>query len=255
VYEAAPVPVIAFFSVVPKLAGIGILYHFVSVFRSIDNDLYDWRLIMAVISFLTMTVGNFAALLQKNPKRMMAYSSIAQAGFLLAGITSFTPESVPFLLFYSTVYLLMNFLVFLYIQYFESLEIVSIEGFSGVGKIVVWPSVFCLVGLIALTGLPPTSGFTGKLFIFSSLWQAYNVTNQPFLLALMIFGLLNTVISLFFYLKIPYYAFLKTGEPLKKQNNLTFENLLGLILVLLILVLFFQPGLLMGWINKIIFVP
>ena len=254
VYEAAPVPVIAFFSVVPKLAGIGILCHFISLIRSIDNDAHDWRLILAAISFLTMTVGNFAALLQKNPKRMMAYSSIAQSGFLLAGVTSFLPESASFVLFYSTVYLLMNFLVFLYIQYFERFEIVSMEGFSGVGKIAVWPSVFCLVGLIALTGLPPTSGFTGKLFIFSSLWQAYELTSQPFLLALMIFGLLNTVVSLFFYLKIPYYAFLKAGEPLKKQNNLTFENLLGLILVLMLLVLFFQPGLLMGWINKITFV-
>jgi NADH-quinone oxidoreductase subunit N len=254
VYEAAPVPVIAFFSVVPKLAGVAILFHFVSVLQSVENNVYDWRLILAGLSFLTMTVGNFAALLQKNPKRMMAYSSIAQTGFLLAGMSSLIPASVPFILFYSTVYLLMNFLVFLYIQYFERHGIVSIEGYSGVGKIVVWPSVFCLVGLIALTGLPPTAGFTGKLFIFSSLWQSYTVTSQTFLLGLMIFGLLNTVVSLFFYLKIPYYAFLKAGEPLKKQNNLTFENLLGLILVLLVLVLFFQPGLLMGWINKIIFV-
>jgi len=142
----------------------------------------------------------------------------------------------------------------LYLQYFETHEIDSIPKFAGAGKNFVWPSIFCLVGLVSLTGLPPTAGFTAKLFIFSSVWDAYALVHRPYLLILLIFGLLNTVVSLFYYLKIPYHAFLKTSESPQKQNILVFENVLGLVLVLVRLVLFFRPGLLMGWINRFNFV-
>ena len=244
VYEAAPMPVVAFLSTVPKLAGVAVLAKFVASMPG-----WEWPLVVCSVAFLSLAAGNFPALLQNNAKRMMAYSSIAQSGFLLTGVATFHPQGLTMLAFYAAVYVLMNFLVFLYLQYFESYEIDSIPRFAGIGKNFLWPSVFSLVGLIALTGLPPTAGFTAKLFIFSSVWDAYTLTNRPYLLILLIFGLLNTVVSLFFYLKIPYYAFLKTGESPQKQNFLVFENLLGLILVLLLLVLFFRPGLLMGWIN------
>jgi NADH-quinone oxidoreductase subunit N len=249
VYEAAPMPIVAFLSTVPKLAGVAILVKFMTSLPGLN-----WGLVTCAVAFLSLAGGNFPALLQKNPKRMMAYSSIAQTGFLLVGVTAFTPQGITTLLFYATVYMLMNFLVFLYLQYFEAYEIDSIPRFAGTGKNFLWPSVFCLVGLIALTGLPPTAGFTAKLLIFSALWESFALNDEPYLLILFVFGLLNTVVSLFFYLKIPYHAFLKTGESPQKQNILTFENLLGLILVLLLLVLFFRPGLLMGWINRFNFV-
>ena len=111
-----------------------------------------------------------------------------------------------------------------------------------------------VVGFISLTGLPPTAGFTGKLFLFSTVWTAFQDSGRVILLILLIGGLLNTVVSLFFYLRIPYYAFLKSGKPAISHNILPFENLLGAILVLILLILFFQPGLLMSWINKINFV-
>ena len=244
VYEAAPMPVVAFLSTVPKLAGVAVLAKFIACLPG-----WEWQIVVCSVAFLSLAAGNFPALLQNNAKRMMAYSSIAQSGFLLTGVATFHPQGLTMLAFYAAVYVLMNFLVFLYLQYFEGYEIDSIPRFAGVGKNFLWPAVFILVGLVALTGLPPTGGFTAKLFIFSSVWDAYALTNRPYLLILFIFGLLNTVVSLFFYLKIPYYAFLKTGESPQKQNILVFENLLGLILVLLLLVLFFRPGLLMGWIN------
>lgn len=245
VYESAPMPVVAFLSVVPKIAGVAILAKFLAGLPG-----PGWQPFVSAVAFLSLAAGNFSALLQKNTKRLMAYSSIAQSGFLLIGVVSFLPQGLNTMLFYATVYMLMNYLVFLYLQYFEAYEIDSIPQFAGVGKNFLWPMVFCLVGLIALTGLPPTAGFTAKLFIFSSLWESYAITGKLYLLILFVFGLLNTVVSLFFYLKIPYYAFLKTGESPQKQNNLTIENVLGLILVLLLLVLFFRPGLLMGWINR-----
>jgi NADH-quinone oxidoreductase subunit N len=184
----------------------------------------------------------------------MAYSSIAQAGFLLIGVVAFLPQGIHFMLFYATVYVVMNFLVFIYLQYFEKNGFVTIAEFEGIGKTFLWPCVFLLIGFVSLTGLPPTGGFTAKLFIFSSLWDAYQLSGKNILLWLLIFGLLNTVVSLFYYLRIPYYAFIKNRSINITTNILAFENLFGFVLVLLILLFFFSPGLLMGWINKITFV-
>ncbi|HYF68157.1 MAG TPA: NADH-quinone oxidoreductase subunit N [Ohtaekwangia sp.] len=253
VYEASPMPIVAFFSVVPKLAGIGILTKFIAIINLFGESAYDWQLILSGIVMLTLTVGNFSALWQKSPKRLMAYSSIAQSGFLLVGVTAFIPQGLHYMLFYATVFVLLNFVVFIYLQYFEDRGLNTVASYSGIGKYVAWPAFFMLVGFVGLTGLPPTAGFTAKLFIFSSLWEAYHLSGKSFLLILLVFGLLNTVVSLFYYLRIPYYAFIKSRETTFISNNLTFENFLGLILVLGILLLFFRPGLLMGWINKINF--
>ncbi len=254
VYESAPIRVIAFLSVVPKLAGLGILTKFLLAMHLFGQGIYDWQLVTAAIAILTLTFGNFSALWQKNPKRMMAYSSIAQSGFLLVGIVTFLPQGLHFMLFYATVYLFMNYSVFLYLAYFEGQGIHSIAAFAGTGKKFTWSLIALTGGLIALTGLPPTSGFTAKLFVFSALWQSYADTGKTLLLWLLIFGLLNTVVSLFYYLRIPYFAFIQAGEPADSIKKYTIENLLGFILVVLIVALFFMPGLLMGWINKINFV-
>jgi NADH-quinone oxidoreductase subunit N len=254
VYEAAPMPIVAFFSVVPKLAGLGVLAKFALALNLFGQSHHDWQFVICFVSILSLTVGNFSALWQNRPKRLMAYSAIAQSGFLLVGVGAFVPTGINFMLFYATIYLLTNYLVFIYLQYFEAMGYESMESFAGIGKSFVWPCVCLLIGLIALTGLPPTAGFTAKFFIFSSVWESYQLSGKPILLWLLVFGLLNTVVSLFYYVKIPFYAFIKKGESPKKGNNLTFENFFGAGLVLLILLLFFKPDLLMRWINKINFV-
>lgn len=253
VYEAAPMPVIALLSVAPKLAGIGILTRFLLALHMYGEGPYDWQLIAAMVAILSIAVGNLSALWQKDPKRMMAYSSIAHAGFLLVGVASFMPEGLHFMLFYAGVYLLMNFAVFTYLYYFEAHGIFSIADHRGQGKHFVLASTGLAVALIALTGIPPTAGFTAKLFIFSGLWEAYQTTQKDLLIWLLIFGLLNTVISLFFYLRIPWFAFLKAAAPAPVEKKGSFENYLALILVVLIVVIFFLPGLLMGLINRINF--
>jgi NADH-quinone oxidoreductase subunit N len=254
VYEGAPMAVVAFFSTVPKLAGIGILARFVYAINISGQPSLYWQMILAGIAILTITIGNFSALWQKNPKRLMAYSSIAQSGFMLAGIVVFPGLGLENLLFYGTVFVTLNYLVFLYLSYFENVGLDTIAKFEGVGPRQVWPSLFLLVGLIGLTGLPPTSGFTSKLLIFSGLWQAYSASQKTILLILLIWGLLNTVVSLFYYLRIPYFSFIKRSANVASGKILTWENLFGGLLVLVILILFFSPGLLMGWINKINFV-
>lgn len=253
VYEAAPMPIVAYFSVAPKIAGLGILAKFLLAMQIKGQEHFDWQLIVAAIAILTIAVGNFSALWQKNPKRMMAYSSIAQSGFLLVGIAAFLPEGIHFMLFYAAAYMLMNFSVFAYLAYFEDRGAVLMPTFSGAGKVHIAAAAGLTISLVSLAGLPPTGGFTAKLLIFSGLWEAWLATDKTLLLWLLIFGLLNTVISLFYYLRIPYYAFIKAGEANSGEKRAGLENLLGLILVLVIVVIFFIPGVLMGLINRINF--
>jgi NADH-quinone oxidoreductase subunit N len=254
VYDSAPAPVVAFFSTAPKLAGLTVFLKFFLAVNLFGHTSLDWQFYVAIIVIATITVGNFAALKQTSVKRMMAYSSIAQSGFLMIGLIVFLPQGIQFFLFYACVFVVGNFLVFLYINSFEKTGATTIADYAGYGKIFTLASVSMLIGFISLTGLPPTAGFTGKLFLFSSVWSSFQANGSTVLLVLLIIGLLNTVVSLFFYLRIPYFAFLKNGKPAVSHNILPFENLLGAILVLILLILFFQPGLLMSWINKINFV-
>ncbi len=251
VYEAAPMPIVAFFSVVPKLAGISILMKF--ALFSVPAGI-NWQSIICGIAILTLIAGNFAALLQKGVRRLMAYSSIGQSGFFLAGVAAGSVSAAEAIMFYATIYLLLNFALFFFLQYFENRAFTTIASFEGSGRSWLLPNVLMLISFIALTGLPPTAGFTGKLFIFSALWNTYALNANPLLLGLLVFGLLNTVISLFYYLRIPYYAFIKPQREAGAINNPLFENFFATILVLLVLLFFFSPQLLMGWINRSNFV-
>jgi NADH-quinone oxidoreductase subunit N len=253
VYEAAPVPVVAFLSVVPKLAGMCVLAKFALTLLFSQSN-FDWQFIVSMIAMLSIGVGNFSALWQNNPKRMMAYSSIAQTGFLLIAVICVSVQGIQFLLFYSAIYLLANFTVFYCLQAFEKNGVSEISSFSGWGRNQVMISVILLLGLVSLAGIPPTAGFTSKLFIFTALWTAYEQTGKDVLFWLLIFGLVNTVISLFYYLKIPYYSFLKTENTIEPVKKPLIENYLAFILVVLVLFLFIRPDILMGWLNRINFV-
>lgn len=255
IYEAAPMPVIALLSVAPKVSALGVLLKFVLAMNLFGQSAFDWQVIVAAVAVITITFGNLSALSQENAKRMMAYSSIAHSGFLLVGIVAFSSEGVQWMLFYAAVYTAMNFAVFVYLMYFENCGFFSMPSLAGQGKHLPWPTVGITLGLVALTGLPPTAGFTAKLFIFSGLWESYQETGKALLFWLLVVGLLNTVISLFFYLKIPYYAFLRPEQgssSTEKKGGI--ENFLGLILVVVVVVIFFMPGLLMGLINRLNFV-
>jgi NADH-quinone oxidoreductase subunit N len=254
VYEAAPVPVIAFLSVAPKAAGFGVLIKFVLATNLHGLSEFHWQSVIAILAMLSIGIGNFSALKQNDPKRMMAYSSIAQTGFLLTGLATLDSQGIHFMLFYLGVYLIMNFVVFVYLQAFEKMGINRMSEYNGIGLFYPFPLVLLLVGFASLTGLPPTAGFTAKLLIFSSVWEAFTVTGDKILIVLLVFGLINTVVALFYYLRIPYFAFLKSRETPETQNIAVFENFLAAILVVLVLLFFFMPTLLMGWINKINFV-
>jgi NADH-quinone oxidoreductase subunit N len=256
VYQSAPTPVVAFFSVVPKMAGFGALVKFILAINLYRQTPFDWQLILAMIAGLSITVGNFSALWQTSPKRMLAYSSIAQAGFLLIGVVSMSQSGVHAMLFYGAVLLIMNFLTFLSLQQFEREGATDIASFAGLGKSGSFKSIALTTGLISLVGFPLTAGFSAKLFIFSSLWETYSQTDTRALVVLLVFGLINTVVSLFYYIKIPYYMFIKDGRETAVFSGKmpVLENLLSCLLVIGLFLLFFRPDLLMGWIIRINFV-
>jgi NADH-quinone oxidoreductase subunit N len=256
VYQSAPTPVVAFLSVVPKLAGLVLFIKIVLAFNLFGQATIDWRVVIAGISILSILVGNLSALAQTNPKRMLAYSSIAQAGFLVAGVATLDLAGIHATMFYAVVFLLMNLLAFTALHFFEKWKpLPTVADFAGLGRVAFIPASALVIALVALTGLPPTAGFTAKLLVFSSLWSTWADSGLTILLVLFITGLLNTVIALYFYLKIPYYLFLKETPSGTASIKISITgNLLLIIMVIAIIWLFLNPGLLMGWINRITFV-
>lgn len=256
VYQSAPTPVVAFLSVVPKLAGLALFIKIVLAFNLFGQATIDWRVVVGAISIVSIIIGNLSALAQTNSKRMLAYSSIAQAGFLLAGVATLDLTGIHATIFYAVVFLLMNLLTFTALHLFEKWKsLPAMADFAGLGRIAFIPALALVIGLVSLTGLPPTAGFTAKLLVFSSIWSAWSDSGLTILLILFIAGLLNTVIALYFYLKIPYYLFLKETPPGTASIKISVTgNLLLIILVIAVIWLFLNPELLMGWINRITFV-
>ncbi|HNP18726.1 MAG TPA: NADH-quinone oxidoreductase subunit N [Fulvivirga sp.] len=255
-YTAAPTPVVAFFSVVPKLAGLAILIKVILVINLFGLGPINWPTIIAIIAMITILVGNFSALWQNNVKRLLAYSSIAHAGFLLAGFAAFSQPALQNVLFYAVVYLIMNIATFMIVNHFENSKgLIKVEDYSGIAVDHPYLTVLITILFISLTGIPPTGGFTAKLLIFTSIWESYSQTDNQWLLYLLVFGLLNTVISLFFYLKIPFYMIFRTPNKELGSGKIKFgmENYFAGILVLAILLIFFKPEWLMGLINNINF--
>lgn len=252
VYQSTPMPVLTLFSTIPKIATGALLIKILMAFTLAGQSRYDWQPIISVLAIATLTVGNFSALWQKNTKRLMAYSSIGQAGFLLVAIATMSNNGSRFFLFYSTVLVISTVLVFLTLEYFErNHQTKNIADFQGLGRIKPGMAVLLTIGMLSLVGLPITAGFTAKLFVFSGLLEAWSTTGKDVLLWLFVFGLLNTVVSLYYYLRIPYFLFLK--EPTTNQTNQEksiIPILLGLLLALVLLWLFFQPDSLMWWMTS-----
>jgi len=256
VYESIPAPIAAFFSVVPKLAGLGVTIKFSLALHQFGQSPIDWSLLVGVAAAASILAGSLAALAQDDAKRMMAWSSVAQAGFLLAGVSSFSQEGVHITLFYGAVFVVMNFIAFMFIDALEKTAgSTRMSRLSGMGRQALVPSIIVTIALVSLTGLPPTAGFMAKLLVFAALWEKYSLSHNGLFLVVLAVGLTCTVIGLFFYLRIPYYLFFKdraqTGDAIKMS---LIQNLLSAILVTVLLALFFNPGLLMAWLNKVSFV-
>ncbi len=213
VYEGAPTPVTAFFSVAPKAAGFVVLLRLFLNFwdATADGTAIFWAL--WVISVLTMIVGNLVALRQTNVKRILAYSSIAHAGYIMVAILARDNAS---LVFYLTAYLFMNIGAFAAVIGLSKTgrEYLELEDFAGVGFRYPWLGATLTIFLLSLAGFPPTAGFLAKFYVFSSAVRAG-------LVPLVIIGVLASLISVFYYLRIVIYMYMR--EPVR-QIDIAVEN-------------------------------
>ena len=215
VYEGAPTPVTAFLSTGPKIAGFAILIHFLAAFRdaglssSVDSVL-NFEAVLALTAFITMVIGNFSALWQDNVKRMLAYSSIGHTGFLLMAVIAFSTAGFNAIIFYLFIYALMNMAAFMLADRIEEQAgVINSSDYKGLGR-KMKIELFCFViVLVSLTGLPPTAGFIGKFLVFSAGIENYVLSGSVWMLVLLAAGAVTTVVSLFYYFKIPLNAYLK----------------------------------------------
>jgi NADH-quinone oxidoreductase subunit N len=243
VYQGAPTPFTAFLSVASNAAGIAILVRFFFPGVSRPGSGGEWAFISGVewphvllfISMITMTLGNLCALNQSNLKRMLAYSGIAHAGYMLMGIAILNNEGLAAILFYIAVYLIMNLGAFLVVAIMAnatgSEEIESYRGLAWRGAVV--PAACLAVFLFSLTGLPPFAGFIGKFFLFAAVIKQ----GGPFIV-LAVVAIINSVISLYYYAKIVKVMFLDAPDP-SDQTIAVSANDFTLLLPLTVLTVFF----------------
>jgi NADH-quinone oxidoreductase subunit N len=255
IYQGAPMPIVALFSTGPKMAGIIVILRFVAAFSdpAVASYFDDILWFLGVAALATLIIGNFTALWQKTPRRLMAYSSVSHAGFLLMALLAFGTNYSSSVLFYLSVLLFMNYGIFLFLQISEeNFGATRLEHFTGLGHKLPYLGIMALLYLLSLTGLPPLAGFMGKLLIFSNVWEAYSSSNQTMLLVLLVAGVLLTGVALFYYIRIPYYLFFKRNYTEEKLViSLSNKLLLGFF-ALPLLVLFFKPDLLLHWIEKLL---
>jgi len=216
VYQGAATPITAYLSTLPKIAAFGLLLHLISPFIFTENwKGFDFRLFFSIIGLATMIAGNFAAVMQQNVKRMLAYSSIGHTGFALMAIVTFTSASISALIFYLSVYAVANIGALMLASYFANITgAENVDDYKGLGFKLPGASVCFVIILISLTGLPVTAGFIGKVLIFQSVYNVYQQDHNIWLMLLMGTGALTTVVALFYYIKIPLYLFLR-----KSDNN------------------------------------
>lgn len=203
VYEGSPAPVTAFMSAGPKAAAIvALLRIFV-----INNDLVDFTTVFWVLAVVTMTWGNILALNQTNVKRMLAYSSIAHAGYVMIALTVGGPEGVAGAAFYLLAYTFMNIGAFAIIILFAEREefYENISDYSGFAQHFPFAAIALTVFLASLGGIPGTAGFMGKFMIFKSA-----IDNGFYWLA--VIGVLNSVVSIYYYLKLVMAMYMKQPQ-------------------------------------------
>jgi NADH-quinone oxidoreductase subunit N len=245
VYEGAPTPVTAYLSVASKAVGfVVILRVFFEAFGA-QQILSDWAMIFAVLAAITMTLGNIVAISQTNIKRMLAYSSIAQAGYLMVGLAAVTKlaengDTVMFgptgLIFFIGCYALANLGVFFaVIAISNKVKSDLIQDYAGAGARAPLLSLALTLCLVSLTGLPPTAGFLAKFYLFNS------AVHQD-LTWLVVIAVINTAISAYYYfrvIRVTWFAPPASGEMVPSSWPL---RLALAIACLGVLFLFFYPS-------------
>lgn len=244
VYEGASFTITALLAVASKIAAFAILIRFFkgsfaeatglteyglwSIFEGLN-----WNILLAIMAALAMILGNLTALKQDNIKRMLAYSSIAHAGYLLMGLVILTAQGISTILIYLFIYLFMTLGAFYVAMLFSNkVQTESIEAYKGLGKRAPLQGIAMTIFLVSLTGIPPTGGFVAKLYIFGAAISA------GWIWLVSIAGIM-TVISLFYYIRVVRNLFFY--EPDSRLQQLDFSLISKIILWILLI-----PTLLLG---------
>ena len=244
VYEGSPTSITNFFSVVPKIAAITVFVRFLYV--PFINVIDQWQIIIVFISIASMILGAVAAIGQKNIKRLMAYSSIGHMGYALAGLATGTNDGIESSIIYISIYVIMNLGIFACIFRMQRKNIFyeNIDELSGLSKNHPLMSMSLLIILFSLAGIPPLAGFFAKFYIFMSVIKA-----EMYFLA--IIGLLTTVISAFYYLRIIKIIYFDESRD-AFDDNTSYGLKISLILSTLFILLYFvYPSSLIEVISKI----
>ena len=237
VYEGAPTPVTAFLSAGPKAAAFAVFLRIALAVFEPTGATGFW--ILWISAALTMTFGNFAALVQTNIKRLLAYSSIAHAGYILVGFASGTPEGRAAVMFYLVVYSLMNLGAFAVVAHLggKGDRWVRLEDFTGLSRERPALAACLAIFMLSLTGIPLTAGFFGKFYLFSA------AVNSG-LIGLTILGMLNSAVSVYYYLRVVVMMYMREGPCPAPTESIPWA--LGAALALSVLGTLYL-GILPGW--------
>jgi NADH-quinone oxidoreductase subunit N len=236
VYEGAPTPVTGFLSTASKAAGFAVLVRvFMIAFPTLSEQ---WGLLLAIVATITMTLGNAIALAQKNIKRLLAYSSIAHAGYILVGVVTFSELGVTSVVFYLIAYLVTNLAAFgIVATVWKTIGSDELEDYDGLSRRSPGLALAMLVAFLSLAGMPPFGGFIAKVLVFAAavkdgwIWLAF-------------VGVLNSIIGLYYYLIVLKRVYLYRSEQEDQPVPVTRPYRIALTVLsvgILLLGAFFAP--------------
>jgi len=240
VYEGAPTPVTAFFAIVPKIAAMTVMVRF--TFSAFDTALSSWQQVVIILAILSMILGSFAAIMQTNLKRLMAYSSIAHMGYALVGVASGVKEGISGLLVYMFIYIIMNIGAFIIILSMrrDNQSVEEINDLKGISKTHPFIAFSFIILMFSMAGIPPLAGFFGKWLVF------YAAVNSG-LLFVAVIGVLTSVVGAFYYLRIIKIMYFDENEvKLDVIDNKSSMFILGSMIILILLF-----GLFLNWFIEI----
>ncbi len=210
VYEGAPTPVTAFLTVGPKALGFVVLIRVLSGAFDFEPISKDWTHLILVLSIVTMTVGNIVALSQTNIKRLIAYSSIAQAGYILMGIATFTDLGVQAVIVYAIAYAFTNLGLFVVVvATSEKVGSDEIKDYAGLARRSPLLAGSMLVFFLSLAGIPPMAGFIGKYLVFAAVLEAAVLDKGYYVLAVV--AALNSIVAAAYYFKVIKIVYLQSA--------------------------------------------
>ncbi len=238
VYQGAPAPVVGLMSTAPKAAAFAVLLRI--TYGAYGSVTHVWMPLVWILAVLSMTIGNIGALTQRNVKRLLAYSSIAHAGYLLVAFTALAPMGIAAASFYTAAYAAMNVGAFAVISYLSGFNEArtNLTDYSGVARRHPMACAAFAIFLISLIGIPFTGGFFGKFYVFTAALNSGRAW-------LAVLGLLNSGVAAFYYLRVLAQMYMAPEEPSREPETIRAQPAFALgmaILVLAVFVLGIFPG-------------